>query len=345
MSYVLGEHLLIAGPDAAAADAVTQMPALLLLLANALTLNLGRTATFAFLVSVSWTAAIAVGHLTGLAGASIIGHQVLGLAAFLAASAFVLNGVARLRRAVAAAIESERKHAFLSRFVPPGTSDAEGWSGLRARHACLLAVDIRGFSELTRTHPSPDVLRWLLQVRATVNACVTEMGGVVDKYVGDGVLAQFFEGDTRHQAGAALASVRRIRSALYDLNRSRDSDGLPPIRLVTALHAGTVLAGVLDDGLRAELTVLGPAMNALSRIERRAKDEHVDVLASKRFARLLGPDLLKELELRRLPRKAADEDAPDVVVLTEVRLQHGRRPRADARARDHQQQAWPCHDP
>lgn len=330
VGYVLGEHLLIAGPDATATDAVTQMPALLLLLANALTLSVERTATFAFLVVASWTGAIAIGHLTGQVATSIVGHQVLGLAAFLAASAFVLNGVVRLRRAVAAAIESERKRSFLSRFVPPGASDAEGWSGLRARHACLLAVDIRGFSELTRTHPSPDVLDWLLEVRATVNACVSDEGGVVDKYVGDGVLAQFFEGDPRQQARAALASVRRIRSLLSDLNRSRIADHLPPIRLVVALHAGTVLAGVLDDGLRAELTVLGPAMNALSRIERRAKDDHIDVLASKRFARLLGPDLLSNLELRRLPRRETDRDAPDVVALIDVLTDHTSGPVVEA---------------
>lgn len=318
VAYLLGEHLFGAGADTAATDAVSQIPGFLLLLASALTLSVKRTAAFAVLVSLSWAGVIAIGYGLGQTGASTVGHQVFGLASFLAATAFVLNGVVRLRRAVAAAIESERQRAFLSRFVPPGTSDAEDWSGLRVRHACLLAVDIRGFSELTRTHPSPDVVKWLLEVRAAVNACVSAQGGVVDKYVGDGVLAQFFEGDPRRQARGALASAMEIQSRLSDLNQSRLTHGLPAIRLVTALHAGTVLAGVLDDGMRAELTVLGPAMNALSRVERRAKDDDIDVLASKRFARLLGPELPMGLELRRLPRRESDREAPDVVMLTKA---------------------------
>lgn len=316
VAYVLVEHLVVASPESAAADGVSQTPGFLLLLANALTLSLERTAVFASIVTLCWTGAIAVGYATGTLGGSALGHQVFGLVALVAASAFVLNGVVRLRRAIGATIEAERKRSFLARFVPPGTGEADGWSGLRARHACLLAVDIRGFSELSRTHPSPDVLRWLLQVRATINTCVSAQGGMVDKYVGDGVLSQFFDGDPRRQAKAALAAVLTIRSRLAELNKFRSADGLPQFRLVTALHAGTVLAGILDDGLRAELTVLGPAMNALSRIERRAKDDNIDILASKRFARLIGPDLPDNLVSCRLPRRKADHDAPDVVSFT-----------------------------
>jgi adenylate cyclase len=317
VAYVLVEHL--AAPvavDRVTSDAVSQLPAFLLLLASGLALRTGRTAVFAAVVTFSWGIAIA---LMLPWGSAAWGHQVFGVATFIAASAFVLHGVARLRRSVATTIRVERERSFLSRFVPPGTDlkrfAAEGWSELRRREACLLAVDIRGFSQLSKTHPGPDVLRWLLKVRSMINASVTANGGMVDKYVGDGVLAQFFEGVPRQQAMAAYEAAASIRAGLQRINDARLTDTEPELRLVIALHAGSVLAGVLDDGIRAELTVLGPAMNALSRIERRAKDEDIDVLASKRFARLLGSTSGADFKGLRLPRRHGDNDAPDVVAL------------------------------
>ena len=332
-SYVLLEHLLIVDRGhPAGADTVSQLPAFLLLLASGLALRLDRTAAFAAVVAACGGAAIVIGYAgRGLDG-SAAGHQAFALAAFVAASAFVLHGIARLRHALGAALAAERERSFLSRFVPPGTDlerfDGHGRSEVLRRHACLLAVDIRGFSELSRRHRGPDVLRWLLQVRAAINEAVTAEGGTVDKYVGDGVLAQFFEGEPRNQACAALAAVLAIRERLENMNRARVDVDLPEIRLVTALHAGTVLAGILDDGMRAELTVLGPAMNALSRIERRAKEDDLDMLASKRFVGLLGTTLPGRLSLRRLDRRAWERDVPDLVALISARvdgrLDHGR---------------------
>jgi class 3 adenylate cyclase len=51
------------------------------------------------------------------------------------------------------------------------------------------------------------------------------------------------------------------------------------------------LVGVFDDGVRAEYTVLGPAMNALSRIEARAKAAEIEVAASGDFLALAGDRL------------------------------------------------------
>ena len=60
---------------------------------------------------------------------------------------------------------------------------------------------------------------------------------------------------------------------------------------MVALHAGDLLVGVFDDGVRAEYTVLGPAMNALSRIEARAKAAEIEIAASGDFLALAGGPL------------------------------------------------------
>ncbi len=85
----------------------------------------------------------------------------------------------------------------------------------------------------------------------------------------------------------ALACARAIEARLARLNGDRERQGLPPLRVTIALHAGDVLVGVFDDGFRAEYTVLGPAMNLLARLESRAKAADLTLAASEDFARLL----------------------------------------------------------
>ena len=62
-----------------------------------------------------------------------------------------------------------------------------------------------------------------------------------------------------------------------------------------ALHAGELLVGIFDDGVRAEYTVLGPAMNTLARLEARTKAANLDIAASGEFLRLTGPILPENL--------------------------------------------------
>ncbi len=279
-----------------ALDAINQLTSLLLLLTSAISLRVRQTVLFLAVVATLWSSAIIFSHSEGFIQTPALRQQLYGLVVFIAAGCFVLSAIVRLRAAVKTAVEIERERSFLARFVPPGTSlnliDGGQRTSVEPRHACLMAIDIRGFSRLSREYAGNDVLRWLLQVRALVNETITVEGGVVDKYVGDGILAQFFEGAPADQASTAMRATVSIQERLENLNTQRCAAGLPPIRLIIALHAGDVLAGVLDDGSRAELTVLGQPMNVLSRIEREGKRRNADIVMSRVFASLLhGLDL------------------------------------------------------
>lgn len=317
-AYIVLEYMM------AASDAVdepgalaSRLPAFLLLLESGLTLRPRQTAVFAALVAGVWSGALGLGLLYPGLGLPPAGPQAFGLLSFLVASAFVIEGAFRLRRGVATMLRLEHERATLARFVPAGIDlvRRDGATALQPRHACLLALDIRGFSALTRAWGEARVVEWLLSVRALAHAAVTERGGLVDKYVGDGVLAQFVAGAPAEQAAAALACVWEIEFRMQRMNEARRREGLPALALTASLHAGEVLVGVLDDGLRAEFTVLGPAMNALARVEARAKRENLAVAVSKRVMRLLGPAAPAG---RRLPRRAGEEDCPDLFGLDPV---------------------------
>ena len=293
--YVIVEHLLA---GAGAADAVSRLPAFLLLLQTALSVRVWHTALYAGIVGIAWGGALTLAHLdpAGMLGPHVdLAEQVPALVTFVAAAAVVIDGTVRLRAAVAEALHLEHQRTLLARFVPDDVAEdlaREGGLGtVRRRHACLMILDIRSFSRLSAEHPPETMVEALLSFRALAQDAVGAHGGLVDKYVGDAVLAQFVVGLPADQARAALACARTIRLRLARLNRVRGSQGRFPLRVAVALHAGDLLVGVFDDGTRAEYTVLGPAMNTLARIESRAKAANLDIAASEDFLRLTGPIL------------------------------------------------------
>ncbi|MGH1590087.1 adenylate/guanylate cyclase domain-containing protein [Methylobacterium phyllosphaerae] len=295
--YVIIEHMMAGGGAGLGADAVSRLPAFLLLLQTGLSMRVAQTLVFCGLVTLCWSAAFLVGVLHPELFPSpdtFPTAQVTGLATFVAAGLLVVDGTARLRAAVTRALRMEHERTQLARFVPDtvaldlAAEDGESGLGIHRRHACLLMLDIRGFSRMSREHPPEAMVTALLAVRAAAQAAVAEQGGLVDKYIGDAVLVQFVVGRPDAQARAALACALSIRDRIAALNAARAREGLFALRVVVALHAGDLLVGVFDDGVRAEYTVLGPAMNALARIETQAKAAEIELAASGDFLDLLG---------------------------------------------------------
>ncbi|GJD34451.1 adenylate/guanylate cyclase domain-containing protein [Methylobacterium aerolatum] len=313
--YVIVEHMMAGGGNGEGADTVSRLPAFLLLLQTGLTMQVSHTVLFCGIVTGSWVAALLAGFafpglFPGFDADFMI--QVIGLATFVATGLLVVDGVARLRRAVERTLVVERERSHLARFVPgPVARDiaqdlADDALGLHRRHACLLILDIRGFSSLSQRHPPEVMVAALMAVRGEAQAAVTAQGGIVDKYIGDAVLAQFITGTPEAQARAAATCALDIQARLARVNGEREAAGLFPIRTATALHAGNLLVGVFDDGVRAEYTVLGPAMNTLARIEARTKAADLAIAASPEIVALLGGPQGAPFRMRAVPGTACE---------------------------------------
>jgi adenylate cyclase len=310
--YVIVEHFPRDAHDAYhASDALSLLPAFLFLLQTGLSLRKSLVLLFAGLVTAGWSLsltllAIVPGGLTSAEGVAIFAsRQVQGLSAFFAVTLFVLGTVLWMRRATAAAWREREDRLLIFRFLPDGVAiDVVGRgdaAGTTERHACILSIDIRGFSALTRNCPPKRTVFWLLAFRRIVHKAVSLHGGVIDKYLGDGVLALFLDGEPNDQARNALAAARSITEQFRAINMERRKRGDPLLETIVALHCGDVLAGVFDDGHRAEFTVLGPAMNAVSRIERRGKEADAAIVASLAFFEALTPFERRGLDSKRLP--------------------------------------------
>lgn len=323
--FMIADHIPRDGHEARhATDALSLLPAFLLLLQTGLRLRQGFVLTFSVLVAAGWAGAIIAFYnrntLGAVDGMAVITRQGISLATFLAASVFVGTAVIGTRRAASAAMRAREDRFTLARFLPQGVAldVIRGGEAARIseRHACLVAVDLRGSSEMARTRTREEIVGWLLEFRRTIHDCVSAHGGIVDKYVGDGVLALFLGGTAEGQAEGTLLAVRSMIDNLAAWNARRVQEAKPELRMIVSMHSGRVLAGVFDDGRRSEFTVLGPAMNDLSRIERKAKEADIDVVASADFMDLIAEPLRFQLNAVPLDLEtASNAELPSLFIL------------------------------
>jgi adenylate cyclase len=160
--------------------------------------------------------------------------------------------------------------------------------------AALLLADLRGFTALVDRSPGKEVVGWLNQHLECVGDAITERGGEILKFLGDGLLAVFASdriGAERACSDAVSAAVDACgRNAA--LNARRATEGGPTLDLSIALHFGNVVYGNIGTARRLDFTVIGPAVNEVSRMEALSKVLGREVLLSQSIAQRCGHPVL-----------------------------------------------------
>ena len=159
--------------------------------------------------------------------------------------------------------------------------------------AVLWSSDLRGFTERSdrlEGNRMVAILNALFDVQAKA---IHDHGGEILKFIGDGLLAIFPIDDALQPRTAAENALDAAREAL-DAVRGLDDDpsmvGEPTLKIVVALHAGTVIYGNVGAADRLDFTVVGPAVNLVSRIESVAKLLDEPIVVSDDFAQAyVGP--------------------------------------------------------
>lgn len=206
--------------------------------------------------------------------------DVLGTSAMLLTSAHL---AARLR----ASLDTERRERLnLSRYLPRAVADLlarDGLEAMRARrlHAAILFMDIRGFTALVQTIAPAALFDNLQAYRALISPIIESEGGLVDKFIGDGVLAAFGTlAPAPTDAASAIRCAIRLLEAIAASNDARVARGEPPLRVGIGVHYGEVVVGAIGDEHRLEYTLLGHAVNIASRIEQLTKKHGIPLLVS-----------------------------------------------------------------
>jgi adenylate cyclase len=150
--------------------------------------------------------------------------------------------------------------------------------------------DLRGSTAISES-VSPDEIIPLLNdyAEAAIDA-IHDAGGDVLKLIGDGVLAMFKGADMAEARRAALRAEHRFRLNMSALNARRSQEGRPVTSAYVGLHVGEVFYGNIGSEERLDFTVVGPAVNEVSRIASMCRSVDRELLASAEFCDGLDAD-------------------------------------------------------
>lgn len=162
-------------------------------------------------------------------------------------------------------------------------------------HAALWFSDLRGYTAITDTASPDEIIPLLNDYAEAVITSVQEAGGDVLKLIGDGVLAIFKAEDAATACLQALQAEEQMRRRVAILNEKRQADGRPITHVYLGLHIGEVFYGNIGSDDRLDFTVVGPAVNEVSRIATMCRSIDRSVLVSDRFEATLPAAIRKQL--------------------------------------------------
>ena len=230
---------------------------------------------------------LAAGLLAGYAGATIKSH---------------------FRRALAAASARDQVTNLFGQHVSPRVVEqllAIGAAELsEMRRVCVMFVDIRSFTAAARSRTPAEVVERLDAVFEILVDAVDSHNGIVNKFLGDGLLAIFGAPiDDPLEAANAVEAAREMLSAVDASNV-----GNPwPIRLGIGIHVGQAVAGTVGSPRRKEYTVIGDTVNLASRLESLNKEVGSQLIVSDTVREAAGDAVGEALPLGPLPVRGYEE--------------------------------------
>lgn len=183
--------------------------------------------------------------------------------------------------------EKRKLAATFKKYLPPSvverlvdTKDTDLFKGEHKR-LCILISDIRGFTQYCEDTPPAQVVERLNMYFERMSAVVTEHGGIVDKFLGDGLLAFFgaLEGETL-ASRAGVSAALKMMDELDELNARWTSAGQPPVHIGVGLHTGQAMVGNIGSQYKMEFTVIGDPVNLASRLQSKTKELNTPIVMS-----------------------------------------------------------------
>jgi adenylate cyclase len=151
-------------------------------------------------------------------------------------------------------------------------------------NAALWFSDLREFTRIAERAEPHHIIPFLNDYAELAIAAIHDHHGDVLKLMGDGVLAVFTAEAPAVACRSALAAEATLRGQLGRLNQRRAFEGLPTTEVYLGLHVGEVFYGNIGSKERLDFTVVGPAVNEVSRIAAMCGSIERELLVSEAFA-------------------------------------------------------------
>ena len=184
-------------------------------------------------------------------------------------------------------ISSEKRmKSTMSRYMDPGIADqlledgADIMGGLDTT-ATLLFSDLRSFTNITESLGAQGTVKLLNEYFEIMVECISEQGGMLDKFIGDAIMAAFglpisHEDDEDRGVKAGINMIKR----LWDWNEQREKDGKPPLDMGLGLNTDKIVAGNIGSQKRMDYTMIGDGVNLAARLESACKQYNARILIS-----------------------------------------------------------------
>ncbi|MET3439765.1 adenylate cyclase [Variovorax paradoxus] len=203
--------------------------------------------------------------------------------------------------------ESARSLKAFSKFVPVDVINrliAEGHALAPSgspRRITVMFTDVEGFTRISESLDANVMVGMLTDYFNLAARVFAQHGGVIDKFIGDGIMVLWGAPADLHDAEyQACTAALQLHAEMSALNRKWRAEGLPEFRTRIGIHTGVVIAGVLGSNDRLAYTAFGDAINVASRIEGINKQLGTQTLVSETTFEALGG---------RLPTRRIEEQA------------------------------------
>ena len=174
----------------------------------------------------------------------------------------------------------------------------------------VIFADIRGFTSISEQLPPEEVFTLLNGLWGLLSPVIDRHGGIIDKYIGDAVMA-LFPNDPVQAVKAAV----EMQDVLSKFNALREAQGLFPLHMGIGASSGPMILGTVGSDTRMNTTVIGDTVNTAARLESLCKNLGARILMTDELARKVGA--VGGLHLRRLGRLPLKGKASGVAIWEE----------------------------
>ncbi|QDK27458.1 adenylate/guanylate cyclase domain-containing protein [Leptospira weilii] len=207
--------------------------------------------------------------------------------------------------------EREKVKDALGRFVNKEIAEMvlkhELTLGGERKMCAIFFSDIRSFTSISEKLQPEEVVEFLNEYMTEMVHCVNETHGIVDKFIGDAIMATWGAAKTSDKdAENAINGSLMMREALLKFNQGRGGDKKPIIQIGCGLNYGPVIAGQIGSEQRLEYTVIGDAVNLASRVEALNKPFGTDILITQNLLDHV-PDIFNVEKMQSIKVKGKEE--------------------------------------
>lgn len=212
-------------------------------------------------------------------GVALVGSTVLGVTIATRTNQLV-------RQAARETLLAESAKSKLGAYISPEVAsvvlkEADLRLGGQRQSVAVLFSDLRGFTTYAESLDPEDIVEQLNAYMSVMVDTITQHQGIVDKFMGDGIMAVFGAPiPNEDDADQAIQCAIAMMQAIEEHNQERETGGLPKLRHGIGVHYGPVIAGNVGTAQRAAYTVIGDTVNLASRLETATKKFDVDLLVS-----------------------------------------------------------------